>query len=390
VDITSAGTDNGDAIVGIITLDSNPFSFAYTEDEDSNPLNSARDFAGENNFYCTPLSTGDQANAGMGQVYAHVCLADSVNVMPLAASVEEIEFVEPQSEVPNALWNFDAKTSGDLIAEALRGVNNNGVPQAAVIETGMDNHNRLFAESQKYSTTQGFLAYYAPYILNDVGVYVPPTPFVVGLAMRRYRDEIAGFRLPPAGAKYSLSGARGVQVDITTGMQDVSNPYGLNALRQLPGYSQVDPDTGVTYGPVFVWGGRTRINPANAEQALYKFVNTRVIMNVIFGTLDSALDNQIFSIIDGRSVTFNQIRTLLSNVLYSQFYVPGCLFGSTASSAFEVVVDDRNNPPANLDNGLVNVQIFVVPVPTLERIEIDLLRVNIGGISDAKTQLNLN
>jgi phage tail sheath protein FI len=173
-------------------------------------------------------------------------------------------------------------------------------------------------------------------------------------------------------------------------MQDVSNPYGLNALRQLPGYSQVDPDTGATYGPVFVWGGRTRINPANAEQALYKFVNTRVIMNVIFGTLDSALDGQIFSIIDGRSVTFNQIRTLLSNVLYSQFYVPGCLFGSTASSAFEVVVDDRNNPPANLDNGLVNVQIFVVPVPTLERIEIDLLRVNIGGISDAKTQLNLN
>jgi phage tail sheath protein FI len=253
----------------------------------------------------------------------------------------------------------------------------------------MDNHNRLFAESQKFSTTQGFLAYYAPYILNDVGVYIPPSSFVAGLAMRRYRDEIAGFRLPPAGAKYSLSGARGVQVEITTGMQDVSNPYGLNALRQLPGYSQVDPDTGETYGPVFVWGGRTRINPANAEQALYKFVNTRVIMNVIYGTLDGALDGQIFNIIDGQAVTFNQIRTLVSNILYSQFFVPGCLFGSTAAQAFDVVVDARNNPPANLENGLVNVQVFVVPVPTLERIEIDLLRVNIGGISDAKRQLNL-
>ena len=390
VTIGSTGEDNDAGLQGIISLDSSPFTYDYTEDELSYPLNAARDFAGENNFYCAPLSTGDQADAALGQVFVHVCLEDANSITPLYASFEEIEMVEPQTDVPNALWNFDAVTSGDLIAEALRGVNNSGIPQAEVVETGMDNHNRLFAESQKYSTTQGFLAYYAPYILNDVGVYIPPTPFVAGLAMRRYRDEIAGFRLPPAGAKYSLAGARGVQVEITTGMQDVSNPYGLNALRQLPGYSQVDPDTGVTYGPVFVWGGRTRINPANAEQALYKFVNTRVIMNVIYGTLDSALDSQIFSIIDGRSVTFNQIRTLLSNVLYSQFYVPGCLFGSTASSAFEVVVDDRNNPPANLDNGLVNVQIFVVPVPTLERIEIDLLRVNIGGISDAKTQLNLN
>jgi len=384
------GVDNAAGQQGIISLDATPFTFTYTEDEDSYPLNQARDFAGENNFYCVPMSTGDQANASMGRVYLHVCLEDSVNITALFSAYEEVEFVEPQAVVPNSYWNFNAVTSGDLVAEALRGVNNNGTAQAEVVETGMDSHNRLFSESQKYSTTQGFLAYYAPYILNDVGVYIPPTPFVAGLAMRRYRDEIAGFRLPPAGAKYSLAGARGVQVEITTGMQDVSNPYGLNALRQLPGYSEVDADTGETYGPVFAWGSRTRINPANAEQALYKFVNTRVIMNVIYGTLDGALDGQIFNIIDGRAVTFNQIRTLISNILYSQFYVPGCLFGATAAQAFDVVVDDRNNPSANLENGLVNVQVFVVPVPTLERIEIDLLRVNIGGISDAKTQLNLN
>ncbi len=389
VEISDAGTDNSAGIQAVLTLDSNPYAFTYTEDEDANPLNFARDIAGDNNFYCVPLSTGDQANSTLAGTQAHLAIENSSVVTCLFGAQTELEFVEPQAEVPNNLWNFDAVTSGDLIAEALRGVNNNGQPQAIVVETGMDNHNRLFSESQKYSTTQGFLAYFAPYILNDVGVYIPPTPFVTGLAMRRYRDEVAGFRLPPAGAKYSLAGARGVQVEITTGMQDVSNPYGLNALRQLPGYSQVDPDTGETYGPVFVWGSRTRINPANAEQALYKFVNTRIILNVIYGTLDSALDGQIFNIIDGRAVTFNQVRTLLTNILYSQFFVPGALFGATASDAFEVVVDDRNNPAANLENGLVNVQIFVVPVPTLERIEIDLLRVNIGGIEDAKMKLNL-
>ena len=50
-------------------------------------------------------------------------------------------------------------------------------------------------------------------------------------------------------------------------------------------------------------------------------------------------------------------------------------------------LDDRNNPPGNLENGLVNVQIYVVPVPTLERIEIDLVRVAIGQISAVETQL---
>ena len=220
---------------------------------------------------------------------------------------------------PTTCGTSTSVTSGDLIAEALRGVNNNGIPQAVVIETGMDNHNRLFAESQKYYTTQGFLAYFAPYILNDVGVYIPPTPFVTGLAMRRYRDEIAGFRLPPAGAKYSLAGARGVQVEITTGMQDVSNPYGLNALRQLPGYSQVDPDTGETYGPVFVWGSRTRINPENAEHGSVQVRQHSVILNVIYGTLDGALDGQIFNIIDGRAVLRSTRFVHCSrNILYSQ------------------------------------------------------------------------
>jgi len=372
-----------------LTLNSNPYTYTYTEDEESRPLNQARDFAGENNFYCVPLSTGDQANEALTEIYAHGCLQVGTDRFTLYSSFVEVEFVEPQAEVPNNLWNFNAVTSGDLIGEALRGVNNSGRPQAVVVEKGMDSHQRLFEESQNYSTTQGFLAYYAPRILNDVGVYTAPTSYVTGLAMRRYKDDIAGFRLPPAGAKYSLAGARGVQVEITTGMQNVSNPYGLNALRQLPGYSNTDPDTGITYGPVFVWGARTRIMPANAEQALYKFVNTRVIMNVIYGTLRNALDGQIFNIIDGRSVTFNQIRTLVSNVLYSNFYVPGALFGATAADAFDVVVDDRNNPPAALEDGLVNVQVFVVPVPTLERIEIDLLRVSIGGIDQAQIDLGL-
>ena len=389
VSISSVGTNNAGGVEFLVTSTSNPYSFQYTEDGEANPLNAAQDFAGEDNFYCVPLSTGAQANRSITDVYVHPVLQVGQTYTTMYGGYVAVELLEPDSDVPNNLWNFEAVTAGDLINEALRGVNNGGTPQVNVIEQGMDSHARLLQEALSYSTTQGFLAYYAPYIKNDLGVYIQPTSFVTGLAIRRYRDTASGFKLPPAGAKYSLAGARGCQIAITNAQQDVSNPQGLNALRQLPGYSTTDPDTGETYGPVFVWGSRTRVNRGNSEQALYQFVNTRIILNVIYGTLRSAFDGQIFNVIDGRAVVFNQIRALASNTLYESFYVPGALFGSTPSAAFEVVCDERNNLAGALENGFVNVKVFVVPVPTLERIEVDLVRVGIGGIPTALEQSGL-
>jgi hypothetical protein len=390
VTITDAGVDNAGGVEFLVTSISNPYTFQYTEDDIAVPLNPAQDFAGENNFVCVPLSTGEQANTSFDDIFIHYVLQTGQNYDTLYGAYVTAELLEPEADVPNNLWNFNAVTAGDLVNEALRGVNNGGVPQVAVIEKGMDSHNRLFEEALSYSTTQGFLAYYAPYVKNDVGIFIQPTSYVAGLAIRRYRDEASGFRLPPAGAKYSLAGARGVEIQISTAQQEVSNPQGLNALRQLPGYSTVDADTGEVFGPVFVWGSRTRVNRGNATQALYSFVNTRVILNVIYGSMLSAFDGQIFNVIDGRAVTFNQIRAIAHNTLYENFYIPGALFGATPAEAFEVVCDERNNPAGALENGFVNVKVFVVPAPTLERIEVDLVRVGIGGIPDALSQRGLN
>jgi len=383
IDIISAGVNNAGGVEFLVTSISNPYTWQYTEDDFARPLNPAQDFAGENNFYCVPLSYGDQANTSATGVYAHPVLQIGQGYTTLYGGYVDIEFLEPEVDVPNNLWNFDAITAGDLVNEALRGVNNGGTPQMRVIEAGINNHARLLNEATSYSTTQGFLAYYAPYIKNDVGLFIQPSSFVTGLAIRRYRDSAAGFRLPPAGAKYNLAGARGCEIAITNAQQEISNPQGLNALRQLPGYSTVDADTGEVFGPVFVWGSRTRVNRGNSEQALYQFVNTRVILNVIYGTLRQAFDGQIFSVIDGRAVTFNQIRAIADNTLYEFFYVPGALFGATPSEAYQVVCDERNNLGGALENGYVNVKVFVVPVPTLERIEVDLVRVGIGGIPAA-------
>jgi hypothetical protein len=280
----------------------------------------------------------------------------------------QIELVFKPEQTPQAsLWRFDAITSTEIIDNALRGVGFSGVAQAVFVEAGVDNVNRLLDDSQRYSNPFGFIAYYGPWIENGAGQYIPPSPFVTGVALRRYRAE--GYQFPPAGVKYQLADAVSAQIPINSAQQNLLNPKGCNAVRTLPGYPQ---------SAVFIWGGRTRLgNPDDAQQKLYQFVNTRVILNVVYGSLRSAFDSQIFNVIDGFGVIFNQIISVGNSIL-NQLYVRGALFGARPSDAFQVICDSRINPPEDIENGIVNAKVFVTPVPTLERIQIDLIRVAIG------------
>ena len=271
---------------------------------------------------------------------------------------------------PSNLWRFDAITSTEIIDLALRGVTSGGNPQAVFVESGVDNVNRLYEDSQRYSNPYGFIAYYGPYVKNASGQWIPPSPYVSGVAVRRYRAE--GYQFPPAGVKYQLSDAVATQISINSAQQNLLNPDGCNAIRSLPGY----PDTSV-----FIWGGRTRVNTDVAEQRLYQFVNTRVILNVVYGSLRSAFDNQIFNVIDGFGVVYNQIVSVGNSIL-NQLYIRGALFGSRPSEAFQVICDERVNNSADLENGIVSAKVFVTPVPTLERIQIDLIRVAIGNMQN--------
>lgn len=300
-----------------------------------------------------PAVGGDLSSVG------HVCYGSQV----------ELAFTQEQTP-PKTIWRFDAITSTEVIDQALRGVGFSGEPQAEFIEAGVDNVNRLYEDSQRYHNAFGFIAYYGPYVKNASGVFLPPSPYVTGVALRRYRSE--GFQYPPAGTKYQLSDAIGVQIAVNSAQQNLLNPDGCNVLRALPGY----PTTAI-----YIWGGRTRINPAVADERKFQFVNTRVIQNVVYGSLRNAFDAQIFSIIDGFGIVFNQIVSIGNSVL-NQLYNTGALFGATPDAAYQVVCDNRINTPENLENGIIYVKVFDVPVTTLERIQVDLIRVSIGKMNE--------
>ena len=287
---------------------------------------------------------------------------------PCYGSQVELLFT-PEQAPPSTLWRFDAITSTEIIDAALRGFGFNGVPQAKFIERGIDNANALYDDSQRYFHPFGFIAYYGAWIENGSGVFIPPSSYVAGVAVRRYRAE--GYQFPPAGVKYQLADAVSTQIPISSAQQNLLNPKGCNAIRTLPGYPQ---------SAVFIWGGRTRVNTDDAQQRLYQFVNTRVILNVVYGSLRTAFDSQIFNVIDGFGVVFNQIISVGNSIL-NQLYVKGALFGARPSDAFQVICDRRINSQEDIENGIASAKVFVTPVPTMERIQIDLIRVAIGQMN---------
>lgn len=322
----------------------------------------------------TPVVVGDRvAITYNGFAYDWVVVPASGDLsavgQPCYGSQVGLNFTS-ETTPPRVLWRFDPVTSTEIINDAIRGVGFNGVPQAEFIEAGVDNVNRLYTDSQRYFQPFGFIAYYGPYIENASGQWIPPSPYVTGIALRRYRAE--GYQFPPAGVKYQLADAVSAQIPVNSAQQNLLNPDGCNAIRTLPGYPT---------SAVFVWGGRTRVNSADSQQRLYQFVNTRVILNVVYGSLRNAFDSQIFNVIDGFGVAFNQIISVGNSVL-NQLYSRGALFGARPSDAFQVICDARINPPASLENGIINAKVFVTPVPTLERIQIDLIRVAIGQMQN--------
>lgn len=164
-----------------------------------------------------------------------------------------------------------------------------------------------------------------------------------------------------------MRGVKDVAVIVKKAEQAVVNPNGVNCIRNLPGQG------------VVVYGSRTR-----SASPYYKFVNTRIILSVFNRTLFTAFETGgvIFSAVDGQGVLFTRIRETAEAICY-RFWSGGAFFGAQPKDAFLVRCDRSNNPAIDLEAGIVRVDIYVVPVPTLERLLIGSYRVAIDQIQQA-------
>lgn len=349
-----AGTGffDGEEITSITTVDGNPlenFSFIIGTYVQLQPGDNIFPDKSGNNI----IRNGIKVNS---EDYQFPLLVRNNSTEPIY--VPTFNPLTPESffELQEALESEDleVKDSFEVLEEAVL----NG--QLDKEEEGIDNHSKWTKDGLRYTTSKGFLAYYGPYLYDLNNFLVPPSGAVIGYAQRKYKTE--GFQEPPAGADPALQGVLDVHFEITKQHQQASNPKGLNAIRKLPNQG------------IVIWGARTR-----SSNPFYRFINTRVILNALIGTAREAYDTIIFSSIDGNDILFSRIRETLEDVGYN-FWIGGALFGEDPGGAYQVIVDRRNNSNLSLENGNVNVDFYVVPVSTLEKLQINLVRVAIGNI----------
>jgi len=237
----------------------------------------------------------------------------------------------------------------------------------ALIDCGGDVENLSQAQDEltlikrTVGVPYGHAAFFAPYLKNPSDRFVPPSSFVAGIACGRYINE--GFQQPPAGSRYPLRGVIGLKFNITAQQQEVTYALGLNPIRSLPNRG------------IVVWGSRTL-----ASNALFRYVNTRVILNVLVDVMNRSFDDILFESIDSATTVYSRVKSIATQIL-NQFYRQGALFGNRPEQAYLVVCGDGNNSPALLEQGTVRMDAYVATSPTLERLAITIVRTPVGQVS---------
>jgi hypothetical protein len=251
-----------------------------------------------------------------------------------------------------------------------------GTQHIALIDCGADENSLTKVQDEldliksTVGVPFGHSAYYAPYVKNLEDRFIAPSSYVAGIACSRYVNE--GFQSPPAGARYPLRGAVGLRFDISAQQQEVTYALGLNPIRSLPNRG------------IVAWGART-LSP----NPLFKYVNTRAILNVLIDVMGRSFDDILFEQIDSAGTVYARVKSVASQIL-GQFFRQGALYGSRPEQAYLVVCSSANNNPTDLENGTVRLDVYVATSPTLERLLVTIVRTPAGQVAQLSDSFSRN
>ncbi len=198
------------------------------------------------------------------------------------------------------------------------------------------------------SSQGGYAALYYPWILindpnsltgNDT-ILVPPSGHIAGIYGRV--DKLGVQNAP---ANQGIIDAVGLELNVDGTTQGLLNVAGINVSRIFPG--QALP---------LVWGARTTTPVA---QTAWTYIPVRRLFIFVETSLKLGLLPYVFNTID-ESLWKRLSRTITD--FLTRVWQAGALFGTQASQAFYVEIDDENNPPDLMAQGQVNITIGMAPV----------------------------
>jgi len=210
-----------------------------------------------------------------------------------------------------------------------------------------------------------FAAVYFPWmsVSDPVGVGknptipVAPAPTMAGVYART--DATRGVWKAPAGVEANLLGAAALDFNIQDIQQDLLNPVGINALRNIPGAGFVS------------WGARTMV-----PSSQWRYINVRRM--AIF--LRQSIYNGIqFAVFEGNDEPLWASLRLTIGGFMDSLYRQGAFAGSSPSEAYFVKCDSETTTPTDQLAGVVNVLVGFSPLRPAEFVVVKLSQIVQGG-----------
>lgn len=204
-------------------------------------------------------------------------------------------------------------------------------------------------EHRPRNSDRGLGAFYFPWIvISDPQkpaetIACPPSGHIAGV-YARVDNERGVFESP---ANEFIDGALDLTHQTTDQEQEILNPAGINAIRFFP-----------TQG-IKIWGARTLADPDSE----WRYISVRRLTLMIEESIAEGTRWAVFEPND-RALWGSLKRDVSAflNALWSD----GALIGASPEDAFFVKCDQDNNPPSDIEKGVVTITIGIAPVKPAE------------------------
>ncbi len=208
-----------------------------------------------------------------------------------------------------------------------------------------------------------YSALYTPHLqiqdkFNNRKIWVSPDGAVAGSVS--FTSQQYEIWFPVAGFKRGVLNVLDTKIRFTDGEMDMLYDEGINAIRFMSGKG------------IVVWGQKTLQSRASALDRL----NVRLMLIVIEPAIKEFLQNFLFELNDEGN------RDLVETGLDA--YLRG-IQARKGIYAFDVVCNDSNNTPEDIDANRMNVDIFIKPTKSTEDIPVRVV-ITPSGISFSTAQ----
>jgi hypothetical protein len=196
-------------------------------------------------------------------------------------------------------------------------------------------------------------ALYYPYIdITDplTGSTRPTPPSGTMAGVYAATDATRGVWKAPAGTNATLTGAIGLEYNVTDAESAILNPIAINAIRNLTPYGIVS------------WGART-MHGQDANPSDYKYVPVRRLALFIEQSLYQGTQWVVFEPND--AALWGQVRLSVGSFMDSLFR-QGAFAGASPRDAYFVKCDASTNPQSSTSLGVLNVVVGFAPVDPAE------------------------